>query len=121
VIQGGAAIPGLAEIVRATVQQTLAALCSSGVDVSRLTLADSSIADTRGSSIPTEELMNRTYYRWVSKPVTHKKRFRVWFRQADGHKGYRDFGELAEATTWADGERRHVLQHGHPVGLEVDR
>jgi integrase len=102
--------------IQAAVQAALAAHFSNVGDVARLPFAENPIADTRGSSIDLEELMNRTHYKWVSKPAPHKKRHRVWYREAGGRKGYRDFVSIEEATTWGDGERRYVLVGGHPVG-----
>jgi integrase len=78
---------------------------------------DNRIADA-GPPPPTEDPM--TYYKWVGQSKPHHKKFRVYFRTAGAEKGYQDFATLAEAETWADQQRRHLLKGGHPIGEELD-
>jgi integrase len=80
-------------------------------------VSDNSIAAGSGSSTTTTE---EPMYQWTStKPYPHHEKWRVWFKNLDGTKGYQTFDAEDEAWKFVTRARRRILKDGGHKPLET--
>lgn len=99
----------------AEIQRTLASQAASGVMGDKV--FDSPIAPA-GSSHDQEETM--IYYKWLGNPTRHHAKFRIYYCESSGDRGFKSFSSEAEALGWKDDQSRHVNPTGHPIGPEIE-
>jgi integrase len=106
-----AADPRAAEVLA-----RLVTLAGQGRTAQDSSVSENSIAAGSGSSIDTEEPM----YLWTStKPYRHHEKWRVWFKNLDGTKGYETFPDEAQAWKFVSRARRRILEGGGHKPLET--